>query len=241
MRTALFTFILSIASVLFAENVCAQISVGLNVVKSSAISSEYGDNITNDPLGVSIAGFYMIPKTRWQIGIELGAAMYANEEYTLDLSEKGYSGATAAVYEEDCYFLYQAVARYRLTKAGLINPYLEGRIGGASYFTDRSYSEIRSVVQGADKPEYLESDFKWNGTAFQTGAGMGFAFDFNKLTKKRYFPLSFDFAVTTYLGGRTNYRNVSEERKQLVRNDQQLEYRSRTDNLTYHWGIYYSF
>ena len=76
----------------------AQSVVGINFVYNEALK-EYKHNINSSPLGISFIGLYAIPESNFSVGAELGISMFANEEYTKDLTEEGYAGAMVKIYE----------------------------------------------------------------------------------------------------------------------------------------------
>ncbi|MEM9024466.1 MAG: hypothetical protein AAGB22_12030, partial [Bacteroidota bacterium] len=150
-------------------------TMGINFTYDHALS-DFGNNIHSSPVGMSFIGMYRIPNSKFSVGGDLGIAMFAHKKYELSLEERGYSGATVTVDEEDCYLNYNAVLRYTLVEDGLFVPYAEARAGGISFFNTKLYDR----PEGPGAPKKIDDEFDFLGTTWQTGFGGGIMLDLSQ-------------------------------------------------------------
>lgn len=233
MKNIFFTFIILAISI---HSINAQKwSVGMNFFYDEALQ-DYDKNLDSNPLGVSFVGLYNIPNSRLSIGADIGVAMYYSDTYWEDLSERGHSEALAEVYEEDCYFTYNAIARYDMAYLGPITPYVEVKIGGASYFTSKDYNDF----SGSNAPNSINSDFDVHGTSLKTGAGAGLVFNFGMMKSEPYRSLvSIDLGAIINNGTRTDYRSIRPSDTPIANSDNY--YNSKTNNVVYRVGVLFNF
>lgn len=208
---------------------------GMSFVRNEALH-QYSKNIEQSPMGIAFTFFETRENSRFSYGAEIGVSMYANESYTTSLAEKGYSGAYADVEEEDCYFTYQLVGRYTLVAQGMVNLYAEGRLGGATFFTDKMYTD----AWGTNVPTNLKDEFMFNSTTFQASYGGGMTLDLSKINPDVYLPVSIDFNVNHVAGAAAKYRNVSSDESVSTLKNSTL-YESGTSSIAYRFGVYYHF
>jgi hypothetical protein len=204
---------------------------GLNFNYNQALK-DYKHNISSSPMGVSLIGLYTIPESKFSVGVEFGVSMFANEEYTKDLTEEGYAGAMVEVYEEDCYISYHAVARYTLSNNSAPSPYLEGKLGGISFFNDKVYEK----PTGPNAPKKIKDKTEFLGTSFQYGMGAGVLLPLDHIISSLPEEVMLDFGFTLFNGTETNYRSVNYT-EDVVRSNNDLEYTSRTNNVAYKFGV----
>ena len=221
-----------------AAGAYGQVSLGLNYVHNTALKS-FKENVNRNPVGFGIAALVPINNSRFSVGGELGIAMYANETYIQELSDQGFEGALSEVYEENCFVSYSVFGRLNLIDHAFITPYLEGRMGAISFFTDKIFDEPYSNDPNAYVPDHVEPETQFHGTSFQLGGGWGLQFDLQKFSKYD-FPLSIDFGMNYLLGSSTQYRNVSREPENIT-TDSEHYYKSTTNNVTYRIGFAYRF
>lgn len=217
--------------ILFPVLSIAQSVGGINFVYNDALK-EYKHNIKQSPLGISFIGLYAIPESKFSVGAELGVSMFANEEYTKDLTEEGYAGAMVNVYEEDCYVSYHAVTRYTLTNTGTLYPYLEGKLGGISFFNDKVYEK----PYGPNAPKKFKDKTAFLGTSFQYGIGGGMLLQLNQIFPSVTEQILFDFSFAIFNGSTANYRSVNYT-EEIVRSSNDVEYTSKTNNIAYKFGV----
>ncbi|MBT8194993.1 MAG: hypothetical protein HKO56_06610 [Bacteroidia bacterium] len=193
---------------------------------------DYKHNINSSPMGISFIGLYAIPESKFSIGGELGVSMFANEEYTKDLTEEGYAGAMVEVYEEDCYISYYAVTRYTIPSNTMLSPYLEGKLGGISFFNDKVYEK----PTGPNAPKKIKDKTEFLGTSFQYGMGGGFMLQLDYIFPSLTDQIHLDFGFTLLNGTETDYRSVNYT-EEIVRSNNDVEYTSRTNNIAYKFGV----
>jgi len=225
------------ATILLPLAVQAQFQIGMNFVQNYALH-QYSRNIEQNPAGISFTGIYRIPSSKFSIGFDWGASMYASDHFTKELSQEGFPKAYADVSQENCYMSYQLLARYAPIEYKILSPYGEVRMGGASFFTERVYHEPFVEDPDVDKPEHVEDFFQWDGTAFQVAAGGGMIFDLNQWNET-HIPLSFDFNFNYVVGSKANYRSLSEP--PVPTQDNSRMYNSSTNSYAWRLGVFYSF
>ena len=162
--------------------------------------------------------------------------MYANEDYTYDLSEQGYSDVFVDFEEEDCYFFYHGVLRYHLTNYRVFNAYAEAHAGFSSYFSDRRAGNISSNDPDISRLDVLKDKIIFHGTAFNTGIGGGITADVGSLFKRENaLGVLIDFGIRLNTGSRALYRSM--ESSVTVVNSEDGFYRSTTNSVFYKLGV----
>ncbi len=217
MKTYLLPILLCVLSISFVQ---AQSSFGLNFNLANP-QQEFKENINRLPAGISFDFVRSVKESRLSVGGELGVAMFFDDEFRYELSEEGRPGEFITLYEEDCYLSYAAVARYSAFKHAFINPYLEGRLGGTSFFSTRLAVETTP---------YFDDITRFHGTAFNAGIGAGFQINFCST------PLSLDFATLANSGTHTVYRSITDTDSGAIRlSDGRVA--SKTNHLNFRFGL----
>ena len=158
MKKTLLLVVLAFSIIPFLNTLSAQSVYGINFNAASP-QGVYAENVTT-PMGLSFNYLHNNNKVKGlYYGVEFGVAMYASDEYDYD-----FNGKTIELSEEDCYLSYAGVVRYQFRQQKLLNPYVEGRVGGISYF---------STIMSND--EDFENDTKFYGSSFSFGLGGGLA------------------------------------------------------------------
>jgi len=219
MKTYLLPLLLCVLSISFVQ-AQSNASFGLNFNLASP-QQEFKENINRLPTGISFDALGRIKESRLSIGGELGVAMFFDDEFMYELREEGHPGEFIELYEEDCYLTYAAVTRYSAFKHAFINPYLEGRLGGTSFFSTRMAVE--------DTPLF-EDNTRFHGTSFNAGIGAGFQVNFCST------PLSLDFAALANVGTHTVYRSITDTKGGAIRlSDGRVA--SKTNHINFRFGL----
>ena len=224
------------AATFIYNSASAQLTAGININAYKALG-QYANNIARNPSGISFFGNYQIPQSHFSIGGDFGAAMYANQEYTIkEAKEGGIQGPEITYYEEDCYLTYNVFGRAHLLKAeyGTVNPYIEAKIGASSYFSDKIAQEDPTtgmVPEGAE-----EDEFSFHGTAFNLGIGGGVYINVGELLGGGSRPFMLDIGVSTINGTRTHYRSIDTEAG-VITAEKYNFYKSATDNIQLRFGF----
>lgn len=173
------------AILFFTANTFAQSSLGISF-NLAAPSGDYANNVDH-PMGVSVSYLITNPKFKGlQYGAELGVSMYANDSYDYEVGEE-----IIELDEEDCYLAYHIFTRYRFNTQKKLMPYVEGRLGGISYF---------SSLTTSDDVDF-EDQHKFHGSTFSLGAGGGLLYAVNE-------NLAIDFSAIAAYGLDTDYRSI---------------------------------
>jgi len=195
-------------------------SFGLNFNVAAPLQ-EFKDNLDQKPAGISFDYMHRVKQSRLSVGGELGVAMFFDDEFMYELSDEGRPGEFIELYEEDCYLSYHTVARYSVFHRARFNPYIEGRLGGTSFFSTRMATE--------DTPIFSDVT-KFHGTSFNAGVGAGLEINFCRL------PISFDLAALANSGTHTVYRSISDTEGGAIRfSDGRVE--SNTHHLNFRLGV----
>ena len=217
--TALFVVLCLCA---FNTDLLAQWNIGLNFNYTTPLD-QYDQNLAKDPKGFSMNTLYSPFKGRHlMVGAELGISMYANDEYDIITS----GGEEIQIDEEDCFLSYHALLRYQLAPGQLFNPYVEGRLGGVSFFSTRMAEE------GAE--EYFESETSFHGTAFNMSVGGGLALNVGP-------NVAIDLGVSLNRGAKTDYRSIEAGDASLRRSLDYGVHKSYTHCMNYRLGILLGF
>lgn len=204
----------------------AQISGGINFNYTQALKS-FDTNLEKNPMGISLNLFITpLKDKRFQLGAELGVAMYANDAFSMGIEEGELAGETFKIEEEDCFLSYHLNARYYLHNNKLINPYMEARIGGMSFFssqlTDEKYQD------------YFEDNTTFHGTSLIGGIGGGAVI---RLGSR----LAMDMSIIASTGTRAKYRSIEPDAAELRRSLDYGQQESSIHNLNYKLGILFGF
>jgi len=219
MKTYLLPILLCVFSVSLIQ-AQSNTSFGLNFNLANP-QQEFKDNINHLPKGISFDVISRIKDSRLSVGGELGVAMFFDDEFMYELSEEGRPGEFIELYEEDCYLSYAAVTRYSAFKHAFINPYLEGRLGGTSFFSTR---------MAVESTPHFEDHTRFHGTSFNMGIGAGVQINFCQT------PLSLDLATIANSGTYAVYRSIQNTNNGAIRlSDGRVA--SKTNHLNFRLGL----
>ncbi len=200
-----------------------QASFGMNFNIAKPMQ-EYAENLSTAPKGFSTDVVFRVKETNLSVGGEIGVSMFYNDQHLRELADEGYPGAFIEVDEEDCFLNYNAVVRYHVFKRAIVNPYIEGRLGGTSFFSTQIATEYTDL---------FEDKTKFHGTAFNAGIGGGVHIRFGNV------PVGLDLAALANSGSFTNYRSINPEKidtgVSLRMADGQYE--SKTNHLNFRIGV----
>jgi len=218
MKKTILVAILALVTGLFSHHLSAQSAFGFNFNVASP-QGAYAEHVTR-PMGVTINFLKDNQKIKGlYYGVEVGVAMYAADEY-----EHEFEGKLIKLSEEDCYLSYAAVVRYHFRTQKILNPYLEGRVGGISYF---------STLLSNEKD--FEDQNKFYGSTFSYGFGGGLAV---RLCEQ----VSLDLGLTKAYGLDTNYRSVEKTAPAELKGNLDAGIKSsRTDFLNFKVGVLFGF
>ena len=184
---------LSILFFLGTMSVWAQRSMNFHYLHTIPVG-EFQDNLMHRPGGIAV-DFMMSPlkkDKKLHIGASFSVSMYQNEDHTGVIMLNSNEEAKIEINEDDCFFTYQGIARYYMTKQNsCIRPYLQAQVGGATFFS--------SLTPLEDYSETLESETRIHGTTFLTGLGGGLAI-------RIFDSLYFDANLIYNTSGQTTYR-----------------------------------
>ncbi len=189
--------------------------------------NDYENNLDAHPKGFGLS--YMFKPEifkKFYIGAQFGVSMYARDSYMQTVAIDENEILDIEIEEEDCFFAYNVLGRYYLLEDKLINPYLEGRIGGLSFFSTKMTDE--------DYDKYYENSTSFYGTAFQLGTGGGLAIHVND-------NLWVDLNVLYNRGSRTKYRNIASSDAEYRLNPELGKFESYTNNFNYALGVQFGF
>ncbi|MEQ9425246.1 MAG: hypothetical protein RJQ09_12555 [Cyclobacteriaceae bacterium] len=208
----------------------AQFKLGLNadIYKPQ---NQFGKNVSNAPVGMSIFGLYTPQNSRFSFGSDLGVAMYANRTYDYELAQEGAPGSFIEVDEEDCFLHLDLLARYNVYQSPLITLFGEVKAGMYTFFSSRIASEPTLLYQ---------DDFEFHGTSFNTGVGGGFSLNLSQVFDgkdlERPHPISLEFTSSYNSGTTASYRNMGNE-SGAIAGLETGNYRSIINNLNFRIGV----
>jgi len=201
MKKAILPILLCIFAFSLVQAQHSRGSLGLNFNVATPFQ-QFKQNIDRNPMGISLDFSKPLKESRLHVGGELGVAMFFDDEYMYELSEEGRPGEFIELYEEDCYLNYHAVARYNAFKYAWLNPYVEGRLGGTSFFSTR---------MATDDDARFDTETRFHGTSFNAGIGAGVQINFCTM------PLALDFAAVANSGSNTTYRSITNAENGAIR------------------------
>ncbi len=213
---------------LFLIGICqpkafAQLNVGVHLNVAQPIG-DYADNVFGIPAGISLN--LLVPNKKWKgfyWGGEIGVGMFRKDQYIL--SKPDQSGFFE-VDEEDCYLTYHLTARYMLMNRSIVTPYVEGKIGGVSYFSTL-------FTEDADEVNF-ENETRFHGTPLNVGFGGRALF---RIAQR----ISVDANVILSKGSKTNYRSMDDRSDQVKQDLDEGKRISDTDHFNFKLGILFGF
>lgn len=188
---------------------------------------EYGKNLEVHPKGFGLSYMYK-PQIfqKFYIGAQLGVSMYATDSYNESVRNKENERVNIEINEEDCFVSYGLIGRYFLIEDRLINPYIEARLGGLSFFSTKMTDD--------EHDEYFENSTTFYGTTIQLGLGGGFSYHVKD-------NLWIDLNMVYNRGGRADYRNIGASDAVHRANAELGKFESYTDNFNYSLGVLFGF
>jgi len=188
-------------------------------VNMATPTGDLADHI-DKPVGISLDVMFPLKKIPGLfVGGEFGVAMYANDDY---LVANGEDDQFFEVNEEDCYIAYHAVAKYFVTKTGFLNPYLEAKLGGMSYFS--------TILSEAEE---FNNKTSFHGSALNVGIGGGLVVNLMR-------NISLNSSVIYSVGSKANYRAINKEDRFTKGLDEGLK-NAETNYINYKLGILIGF
>lgn len=192
---------------------------------SSKALGSFGDNLDKNPAGIVLKGSHFLGSSSLSLGAELGISMYSNQDYKVQVANNEF----VKVHEEDCYYSGMFTAQYVFYRESLISPYVVGKLGFSTFFSD---------VMADEETEKFENYNKTHGTSFNTGIGAGFKLNLTQLFNGSEYsrPVYFDFSVIRVNGTKSSYRHIKNYENVSMDLDYG-KYNSFTDHMDFHFGI----
>jgi len=158
---------------------------------------EYEENLMHQPSGIAFEFMTGLNKIKnLQIGGSLNVSMYQNEDYEGEINLSEFRSTYAETNEDDCYYIYQGIARYFVTpEQAIIRPYIQGQAGGTTYFSTLSVSE--------NSDEDLQGRTQNHGTTWLAGFAGG-------MQIRLFEGAAIDFSVGYNNSGNVKYRSSPE-------------------------------
>lgn len=192
--------------------------IGINIKVYKPIS-DFNKNVDNSiPAGLSFTYLRQPETGKFSFGGELGIAMYSTNDYYVY-----YNSQDVKLNEEDCFWNFHGMVRYQLIRSEKFYGYLEFRAGITTFF-----SSTIAYDENADYPD----EFKFHGTAFNTGYGGGASY---KIGHRFWL----NGGVNLHTGSKTTYRYMPESDQTISFEDG--KYKSLTHYIDYKLGVQYSF
>lgn len=188
---------------------------------------EYGRNLeAHHPKGLGM-NFLFKPAlfNKFYVGAQIGVSMYAMDSYNESVWVED-EFKDIEIEEEDCFFSYSLVGRYYLVEDKLINPYVEAKFGGLSFFSTKMTED--------DYDEYYDNSTIFYGSTIQLGLGAGLSYHVGD-------NLWIDLNIVYNRGGKTDYRNIGSTDIEYRLNPSDSKFVSYTDNVNYSLGVQFSF
>lgn len=160
--------LLIISFVFITVGLHAQQAMNFQVLHTVPLG-EFQENLMHRPTGISLE--YLISPLKdknLQVGASFSVSMYQNEDHQGSVDFGNSQNAIIETNEDDCFYTYQGIARYyAVDDTKLFRPYVQGQIGGATFFSSLSMLE--------DPEELYEAETRTHGTALLAGIGAGLA------------------------------------------------------------------
>ncbi len=236
----------------------AQFTVG-TYLGTTLGTEQFGQNL-NGACGMSLQAMYRFRNSPFSIGLDFGGSWYDHREYETTLEDMGTEGARAIAEENFGFLSFGLLTRLDLNRPSVLNPYLEGRLGGMSFFRSTYYDELQALnpTEELEEEYHCPSDREGLGTALQTGLGGGLSLDLSRLKKNwNWFPVHLDLNVVYHLGSVTEYLSLRSDpatpRDAASRNrnasaasvqsapEEPVLVRTPTDNINIRLGAYILF
>jgi len=164
---------------------------------------KFNRNVTHTPFGLSIHYKHKMNESPFSWGSEFGIAMYYNNKYDYELIKEGYPGEFVEVDEEDCFWTLHLIGQYEFMSTPAFKSYGEVRLGMTTFFSSRTSIE--------ENPHF-KAQFKFHGSAFNTGFGAGVMINTGRLFSKDKEPgnMWVNLGTNVYTGSDVTYRSISD-------------------------------
>lgn len=187
---------------------------------------EYKNQLNHQPNGMAFEYVGNVEKIKnLQLGGLFTVAMYQNEDHTGNVNYTETQSAYVETNEDDCYYIYQGLARYYLNRSqSKVRPYVQAQAGGISYFS------TLAILQ--DEEKVFSGSTENHGTTWLVGLTGGLAF-------KIYDSLSLDLSMGYNDSGNVALRS-SPEVEQVAQYRMDLNdhlVKSEVDHLSVKLGI----
>ncbi len=193
---------------------CQQKTLGINIKVYNPISN-FKENVgRSTPAGISVNYLRSKKESRYSFGGELGVAMYSSNDYVLN-----HRGQDIEVNEEDCFWTIHGVVRYDLIRTEKFVSYAEARIGFTTFFSSTIPNDSNTDYQG---------EFKFHGSAFNTGLGGGILYRVGT-------NIWINLGANIHSGSEADYRYMPESNQSALLEDGQFE--SLTHYMGYRLGV----
>lgn len=190
---------------------------------STQATGQFNENIEKNPTGILLNGMYNITDSRFSVGGELGVSMYSNRDYTIESN-----GENVKIHEEDCYYSGKAFVRYNLRKGKTINPFVAGKVGFSTFFSD---------MVAEEETDAFEDRFVSHGTSFNSCFGLGVQFDLGKIFNfETHKPICFELSANRNYGSNSAYRDIKSN-PEATKNIENGKFESKTSHVDLHFGI----
>ena len=225
---------ISLTLLCFIPGLCAQdFQAGLNFLLGQP-QGEFKENV--EDLGFGIGGMFAFRpgNSPVMIGLDVEYMLYGSETRQEPFSHT-IPDVTVEVATRNNILLTHALLRLQ-GKSGIFRPYLDGLIGMHYFFTE---TQVRDEDNFVEEP--IASTINQSDIAFSYGGGAGAMFLVHqKREGSRLTEVLIDFRVRYLLGGVATYLKKGSITRQ---NGTAIidPLRSRTDLLTYQFGVVFNF
>lgn len=183
---------------------------------------EFNQNVAGVAGGLSFRGIRNSASGRWSYGGELGVAMYSRDQYDITTE----SGNRIEIEEEDCFWTLHGLVQYTIFQNEAIRTYGEGRVGMTTFFS--------SSIALTETTEF-DDQFKFHGTAFNTGLGGGVTLNLGKVFNGERNAWNLDGGVAVHSGSNAVYRDM--DAVDTPASFEEARFRSLTHYIGYRFGL----
>jgi hypothetical protein len=162
-------------------------------------------NFIRQAAGLQLQGLYLIPKSPFAVGANIGVNFYGNQKTRQTYTFTDGSQTETNVKVSNQYFSFNLVGRADLLKSGIFIPYVTGQVGFNEYWTNLTIED----PEDEDGCDPLENKILLKDGAFSITGGAGVRWDLGSVIKKagtgRFFV---DLSAEYTQGGKVSYMNV---------------------------------
>ena len=210
--------VLTLFTILFSSlSFAQQKTLEINIKVYDPISN-FKENVNSStPVGISVNYLRSRESSRYSFGGEIGVAMYSSDDYILN-----HQGQDIEVNEEDCFWTIHGVVRYDVFRTEKFVTYAEARAGLTTFF---------SSISPYDRNIGYRGEFKFHGSAFNTGLGGGVLYRVGS-------NIWINAGANLHSGSKADYRYMPESDQSVLLEDGQ--YKSLTHYMGYRLGVSFS-